>query len=300
VIENTQGRDNGLLPSMESDNHAQMNVSYPTMPMELLDRYLTLLDVPKRKPSFDALCEIVRAHIIRIPFENVSKLYYKKHQGLQGQPNLELFLDGIEQCHFGGTCYANNYYLYQLLANLGYQVKLCGADMSDPDVHLVSMVTVEKQEYLVDVGYAAPFLTPLPRDLTTDYTIALGRDQYVLKPQDTEGRSQMELYRDGDLKHGYLAKPAPRQIQEFEQIIADSYREDSTFMNALLLARFFPDRSVVIRNLTVIESQSMTSKAQTLSSQDELGQVIYQYFAISKKITEDVVRQLGQLSNDSI
>ncbi len=82
------------------------------MPAELLDRYLDAQGVPRRRPSLDALCEIVQAHLLRVPFENISKLYYKKHLGLRGLPSLELFLDGIERCHFGGTCYANNYYAH--------------------------------------------------------------------------------------------------------------------------------------------------------------------------------------------
>lgn len=274
-----------------------MNIPYPTMPSALIERYLNLLGVRRRKTSIDALRELIQAHLLQVPFENISKLYYKKHRGLRGLPSLELFLDGIERFHFGGTCYTNNYYLYQLLANLGYQTKLCGADMSNPDAHLVSMVTVEKREYLVDVGYAAPLLIPLPRDLATDYTIVLGRDRYVLKPQDVRGSSRLELYRDGNLKHGYLAKPIPRQLHDFEQGIADSYCEDATFMNALLLARFFPNRSLVIHNLTVIESQGTVSSIRTLASHDELGRVIFECFGIPIEFTIDAMNELGQLED---
>jgi len=266
----------------ESDGHSLMNIPYPIMPADLVERYLNLLGVRRRKPSTDALRELVQAHLSQIPFENISKLYYRKHRGLRDLPSLELFLDGIERFHFGGTCYTNNYYLYQLLANLGYQVKLCGADMSNPDVHLVSMVTVEKREYLVDVGYAAPLWMPLPRDLATDYTIVLGRDRYVLKPQDVGGCSRMELYRDGNLKHGYLAKPMPRQIQEFEHIVVDSYSDNATFMNAILAARFFPDRSFVIHNLTLIESHGTVSSIRTLAGPDELAKVIFEGFGIDE------------------
>ena len=267
------------------------------MQPDLLEHYLSILDVPKQKPNVDALCELVQAHLVRIPFENISKLYYKKHNDLRGLPSLELFLDGIDRFNFGGTCYTNNYYLYQLLANLGYQTMLCGADMSNPDVHMVSIVTVEKREYLVDVGYAAPFLTPLPRDLTTDHVIVLGRDRYVLKPQDAQSRSRIELYRDGNLKHGYLAKPVPRQIRDFEQVIAASYREEATFMNALLLARFYPDRSVVIDNLTVIESEGAVSRIKTLASRDELVQAVHEYFSIPLEFIIDAVNDLGQLKD---
>lgn len=271
----------------------------PPVPMQknLLERYLDILGVPKRKPNLDSLAELVRAHMLRIPFENVSKLYYKKHLGLRGMPNLDLFLDGIERFNFGGTCYSNNFYLYQLLANLGYRAMLCGADMSKADVHMVSMVTVGNREYLLDVGYAAPFLIPLPRDLATDYTIVLGRDRYVLKPQDTRGCSRLESFRDGNLKHGYLAKPLPRRIQEFEHIVADSYREDATFMNTLLLARFFPDRSVVIHDLTVIESEDTASRVQTLTSVEALARIVYEHFAIPIEFTTDAMDDLGQLGD---
>ena len=267
------------------------------MPPEFLERYLSLLGIPRQTPSVEALHEVVRAHVMRVPFENVSKLYYKKHDGLRGLPSLERFLDGIERFHFGGTCYTNNYYLYLLLRNLGYQARFCGADMSNPDVHLVSMVTIENREFLVDGGYAAPFLDPLPRDLATDYTIVLGRDRYVLKPQDGLGRSRVDLYRDGELRHGYLAKPEARQIHEFEQVIADSYRDDATFMNALLLARFFPDRSLVIHDLTLIESRGATSNTQTLASLDELGRAVQDTFAIPSDVVDDVLSGLGQLGD---
>src|SRR5512146_169462 len=132
---------------------------------ELVSRYLDVLGVTATDPSYDGLAELVAAHVTRIPFENVSKLYYKKNLGLTSPPPIELYLDGIEQYHFGGTCYSNNLYLNALLASLGYNVKLCGADMSAPDVHIVSMVRVDGREYIVDAGYGAPFLAPLPRDL---------------------------------------------------------------------------------------------------------------------------------------
>lgn len=274
---------------------SQATMPYPPMRPKYLERYLSLLGVPRATPSVDALRELVQAHLRRVPFENVSKLYYKRHLGLRGLPSLELFLDGIEQFNFGGTCYATNYYFYQLLANLGYQTMLCGADMSDPNVHLVNMIDLEQHQYLVDVGYAAPFVTPLPRDLATDYVIGLGRDRYVLKPQDAAGRSRLELYRDGNLKHGYVAKPVPKQIDDFEPVIANSYRDEATFMNAILLARFFPDRSLVIHNLAVIESQGTESSVRTVANRSELVQVISECFGIPPQYTRDVVNGLGQL-----
>ena len=150
---------------------------------------------------------------------------------------LEGYLDGIERFNFGGTCYANNYYLHTLLQHLGFDVRLCGADMNNPDVHLVSIVALESREHLVDVGYAAPFFEPLPRDLERDLVIDFGRCRYVLRPTDGLGRSRLDMYRDGELTHGYLAKPEPRSIDEFDGVIRGSYRSSANFMKNSCLFR---------------------------------------------------------------
>lgn len=262
---------------------------------EPVRRYLAALGVAQQEPSLEALRPLVAAHLTHIPFENISKLHNRKHHGLTGLPPIELYLDGVERYHFGGTCYSNNFHFYSLLAALGYDVKLCAADMKTPDVHAVIMVTTDGREYLLDAGYGAPFLAPMPRDLATDYVITLGRDRYVLKPQDTNGRSRLEMYRDGQLMHGYLAKPAPRTIENFRQVIAGSFRPDATFLNSLLMTRFYADRAVMIHNLTLIESQGNRSIIRTLGSREELISTIVAQFNMPRPIVAEAVNELGDL-----
>jgi len=300
------------------------------MPGERLDRrllaqYLDILGVGLKAPSRAALAELVAAHLTRVPFENISKLYYRKHLGLTNLPPIQQYLDGIAENHFGGTCYSNNYYFYRLLVSLGYDAKLCAADMSAPAVHALSMVRVEGREYLVDTGYAAPFLSPLPRDLKTDFVVELGRDRYVLKPQDEHGCSRLELYRNGALKHGYLARPEARRIEDFNRVIAESFRPDATFLNSLLLARFFPGlppqqtktglagdpglppqqaktglagdpgRSVVIHNFSLIESSiehQGTSAICQLRTKDELISAIEERFRMPRHIVAEALAGL--------
>ena len=56
--------------------------------------------------------------------------------------------------------------------------------MKNPDVHLINIVTIDKHEFIVDGGYAAPFLIPLSRDLKTDFVINSGNEKYIVKPKD--------------------------------------------------------------------------------------------------------------------
>jgi arylamine N-acetyltransferase len=272
-------------------------MSDQTLSPALVRRYLSALGVSLQKPALGTLQELVAAHLTRVPFENISKLYNRKHHGLTSLPPIELYLDGIERYHFGGTCYSNNFHFYTLLAALGYDVKLCGADMTAPDVHLVILTTLGNHEYLVDAGYGAPFLVPLPRDLSTDYVITLGRDRYVLKPQDASGRSRLEMYRDGQPQHGYVVKPAPRRIKEFAPVIADSFRPTATFLNALLLVRFYPGRGLMIHNLTSVESQENHSAVHRLGSRTELIAQIVERFGMPRSIVAETVSELGELKD---
>ncbi|MCP4582888.1 MAG: arylamine N-acetyltransferase [candidate division Zixibacteria bacterium] len=264
---------------------------------DLFKRYLGLLGVSVRKPGPEALAELITAHLTRVPFENISKLYCRKRDNLRYLPDLDKYLDGIEHFNFGGTCYSSNYHLYLLLEYLGYEIKLCGADMTNPDVHLVSMVKLDGREYLVDIGYAAPFLKPLPRDLTEDYIIELGNTRYILKPQDNQGRSRLELYRDGQLKHTYIANPKPRQIEHFADIITQSYSDEATFMNSLLLIRFFPNRSLAIHNLNLVESQGTKAKITPIADRTELIKAIEKHFGIPANIAAEAIAQLGELQD---
>ncbi|MCP4702993.1 MAG: arylamine N-acetyltransferase [candidate division Zixibacteria bacterium] len=255
-------------------------------------RYLALLKIRKRMPSYEALKELISAQMMRIPFENVSKLYYRNRQGLHSLHSLQQHLDGIEYFNYGGTCYSNNYFLHLLLEYLGYDVMLCGADMSEPDVHLVNIVSLDGREFLVDVGYAATFMEPLPLDLDQDYIISGGYNRYVLKPKNKNGNSYLELYQENQLTHGYMVKPICRKIEYFKQVIEESYQNSSLFMHSLLMVRTYPGRSIRIHNLSVIESEGAEYKVYQIKNKHELSKVIEEKFSISQDIVSEVIENL--------
>ena len=259
----------------------------------LFDKYLKLLGVEKSSPSYQMLCQIIRAHLTKVPFENISKLIYKK-QGLNYIPDLATYLDGIENYNFGGTCYANNYYLYSLLKHIGYDVRLCGADMKNPDVHLVSIVTIDGCEFIVDGSYAAPFLNPLPIDLKEDYIINLGLEKYIIKPKDDAGRTKIEQYYDGKLQHWYTAKPRERLIEEFDKVIKDSYSDDAIFMNAIRITKFSEAGSVVIKNLSLTENINNESSTVKITLKD-MPSIIQEKFGIPSEVVYEAVGHFKEL-----
>jgi arylamine N-acetyltransferase len=257
------------------------------------ERYLSILGIEAAPPSLDHLHRLVRAQLTRVPFENISKLFLKKTRGASYIPSLEEHLDGIERFSFGGTCYANNPNFYELLRFLGYEVTLCGADMSRPDVHVVSMVDIEGRQYLVDVGYGAPFYEPMKRDLDRPHEIRFGSNRFVLEPQDSAGRSLMTMFRDGLPTHGYTAKPAPRSIGDFEEVIRDSYRESATFMNVLVVERFFPGRSVRVHNFSLTESTPDRATTTRLTDHDELIDAVEHHIGIPADIVREAIEGIA-------
>ena len=256
---------------------------------EIFERYLSILRVEPEPPSLDHLRRLVRAQLVRVPFENISKLYLKKTQNASYIPSLEEHLDGIERFHFGGTCYANNPYFAELLHHCGYDADLCGADMTKPDVHVVSMIRLEGREYLVDVGYGAPFYEPMPRDLEREHEVVFGSNLFVLHPRDVEGRTRMDHLRDGKLIHGYLAKPEPRKIEHFDEVIRHSYTDAATFMNVVVVERFFTDRSVRFHNFDFTESTPDGTTTTRLADKKELVEAIEHHCGFPAEIVREAI-----------
>ncbi|MGB5289125.1 MAG: arylamine N-acetyltransferase [Ignavibacteriaceae bacterium] len=261
----------------------------------LFHKYLKLLGVNAEEPTFKLLNKIVKSHTIKVPFENISKLLYKK-QGMKNIPDLSTYLEGIEKFNFGGTCYANNYYLNLLLNHLGFDVKLCGADMKYPDVHLISMVTIRGVEYIVDGGYAAPFFEPLPRDLTFDHIINYDKEKYIIKPRDQLGRTKVEQYYDGKLQHWYTAKPQLRTLEEFQKVIEDSYSDDAVFMNAIRITKFSGNGSLVLKNLLLTETRGNKSTTKKFSLA-EITNVIEENFGIPLSIIQEAISWIKELKD---
>ncbi|HUO59343.1 MAG TPA: arylamine N-acetyltransferase [Candidatus Acidoferrales bacterium] len=261
----------------------------PGLEPEHVALYLSLLGMERDAPTLGFLSEVVSAHLQRVPFENISKLWRLEREGLVGIPSPEQFLTGIERFHFGGTCYSNNYYLNELLRALGFSVRLCGADMSMADVHMVSIVSIEGAGYLVDVGYGAPFYDPIPLAQGRSWGVRLGRWSLEVSSSCSFGAWRVQQFWDGVYQHGYTAKSQPKTLEDFRPVIASSFHPQATFMRAVMLARFPPGRAIVIRNLTVTESDAERNVERRLVSREELCAEIERSFSIPEQIAAEAL-----------
>jgi arylamine N-acetyltransferase len=120
----------GVFSEFELDTRGDWRNGMPRAD-SVYKRYCDLLGITPARPDAALLRRLVRAQLMRAPFEDISKLYGVRRLGLRGFPTLDRYLDEMERFGFGGTCYPNNIHFWSLLRYLGFDATLCGADMSD-------------------------------------------------------------------------------------------------------------------------------------------------------------------------
>jgi arylamine N-acetyltransferase len=232
-------------------------------------RYLRLLGIDAASSGLAGLRAIVRAHVTRVPFENVSKLLLYGREGRARALTLTEFLDGIEHRDLGGTCYSSNPFLVELLRAVGYDAHLLGADMSEPNVHTSIRVRLDGTDYHVDVGYGAPLYEPIRLDCLP-YAVEWGRCRYVVDTSGRHGEFVMSHYEDGQRKHGYVVHPPARDAGFFLPIVLASFEPGRTFMRCLRIVRFFDDYSVDLRDRVLTISRPGSNDETRLDTPAQL------------------------------
>jgi arylamine N-acetyltransferase len=241
------------LPRKTQDTRSAALESAEMLPdSELYARYLRLLGLEGIPSGLRGLQDIVRRHVHRVPFENVSKLLLHAREGAGRAFTLEEFLDGIEQYDLGGTCYTCNPYLTDLLRHLGYDADLLGADMTVPDIHTCVRVRIDGVPYLIDCGYGGPFREPLRLD-RVPHVFFEGSIQYIFGPNAHPNAYEMKSLSGGQPVHGYIAHEPPRAAAFFEPAVRKSFTPGQTFMNHMRIVRIFDEHSVELfdRKLTI-------------------------------------------------
>ncbi len=138
----------------------------PMVPADWTARYLALLGIEHPAPSLEALTRLVRAHVLAVPFENVTALLRRRDHpdGAVPAPDPAALLATWEQRAGGGVCFDIVSMVASLLRSLGYRVDVILAHISGPFGHQAIVVHLDGKRYLVDLGNGAPLFAPIPLD----------------------------------------------------------------------------------------------------------------------------------------
>jgi arylamine N-acetyltransferase len=262
---------------------------------ENFQRYLRLLGFHQPPAGLDGLQRLVRAHILRVPFENVSKLLLFDREGAGRMATLPEFLDGIEHHDLGGTCYTSNPFLHLLLRELGYDADLLGAGMSKPNLHTVIRVRLDDGAYHVDCGYGAPFLEPIRLD-ALPHEIRLGALRWSFD-RTADGCLELKTHSASGLDHGYRVNETPRDHAFFREIIVDSFQPGSTFMTLLRVIRIFPQGMAELKSRTFTTHRGKTSTEVTLQDHSELSNAMRKDFLLPRCPVDRAVSILDRVNH---
>jgi arylamine N-acetyltransferase len=260
-------------------------------------RYLRLLGFDHAPSGLEGLRQLVRRQVVRVPFENVSKLLLFGRERRGRITTLAEYLDGLEQYDLGGTCYTANPFFAELLCEAGYDADLLGCDMARANVHTAIRVRVGGNECHVDVGYGGPFFEPLLL-ANLPYEMTYGLCHYVLDRGD-DGRLAMNVFCQGRRIHGYVVNEAPRKPEFFTSIILDSFRPTATFMTLLRVVRYFDDHAVELENNAVTCHYRNGSRPIRADSMEQLRGILDTEFLMPRCPMEKAVETLEQLTGQS-
>lgn len=246
-----------------------------------LDAYLARIGYAgDRRPSLATLESLHLAHATSIPFENLDILL--------GRP-IRLDIASLQaklvRDRRGGYCFEQNMLFTTALMALGFQVTrlaarvMLNAPRVLPRTHMLSLVQVEGQQLLADVGFGAEgLLLPVPFVVGTPvarfdrvYDVVQDDDHYVLRLVDRA--PPLDLYRFS------LEPQLPVDYEVANYFV--STNPDSIFTQLLLAQRIAPGLRHILRNraLTIDEAGSVTTRAVT--DDDELLEVLASKFDLS-------------------
>ena len=232
------------------------------------------------KADLDTLTLLHRAHLERIPFENLDIG--------RGQP---IRLDGasvyakVVGRGRGGYCYELNSLFAALLTALGYTVRLLSARVARPGGtfsaefdHLALWVNSKflAEPHLADVGFGDAFLEPLPlRDVFTR--------QEAFKTLKLERDGERWIYLE-DRGEGFAPQYSftltPREIADFDTMnVYQQTSPDSHFTQNALCTRAAPQGRVTLSGGRLITTVG-AEKTERLLSGEEVTAALEEHFGV--------------------
>ena len=249
-----------------------------------LDAYFQRIDYPgERTPTLDTLRAIHVRHPEAIPFENLNP--WLRWPVLLDAPSLE---QKLVHGRRGGYCFEHNLLLSHVLKALGFQVSGLAARVlwNAPEgtvtarTHMLLLVDLDEQRYLVDVGFGGQTLTgplrlePELKQFTPHepFRLLQSGDEFVM--QSKVRGAWIPLYRF-DLQ--------PQYLPDYE--VTNWYlsnHPNSHFVTGLIAARPVEGRRYALRNNELVAHElSGRTERQILSTVAELREALGSLFGLT-------------------
>lgn len=234
-----------------------------------------------RAPIAETLRGLQRAHLLAVPFENLSI-----HVGQPIVLEDAALFDKIVERGRGGFCYEINGLFAALLRALGFKVEMLSAGVANADGdfgldfdHMTLMVTINDERWLADVGFGDSFVEPLrlgergeQKQDGRRYKIEVSGDYSILMQRENEGEWKAQ-YRFALQPHEYA--------DYFEMCRYHQTSPQSHFTQQRICSRLTEDGRVTLSDMRFITtSKNGERRERTLTSQKEYEAILREHFGI--------------------
>jgi N-hydroxyarylamine O-acetyltransferase len=258
--------------------------------LDLAEYFLRIGHGGARKPTLEALRELVSRHLESIPFECLDPLL--------GVPvNLEpaALQAKLVRARRGGYCQEHNALFHDVLAALGFEVTALGGRVvwaypgqPAPLTHRLTLVELPEGTFIADVGFggdspSAPLrLEPGLEQTTPHGTYRVGREREVFA---------LQLRRDDCWETMYQFTLAPQQPVDFA--VANwftSTHPSSLFTQNLVVCRIVgATRANLLNANLAIRQPDGSVEQRTLPNAQELGRVLEEVMELALPVPAEAI-----------
>jgi N-hydroxyarylamine O-acetyltransferase len=251
------------------------------MESDAVQAYLERINYHGRlTPTLDVLRELQIAHLMSVPFENLSI-----HAGEPIVLEDEALFRKIVGSRRGGFCYEANGLFAALLRALGFQVVKLSAGVSDqqggfgPDFDHMALLVRLEERWLVDVGFGDSFREPLRLDERGEQR--QGHHVYRILPDDThlilEQRDE-----EGEWEAQYRFNLQPFEYNDYGEMCRyHQTSPDSHFAHGRICTLATPEGRITLSEMQFITTTENDGRQEhILSGEAEYANVLRKHFGI--------------------
>jgi N-hydroxyarylamine O-acetyltransferase len=256
--------------------------------------YLQRIALEERpEANLAGLFALHRAHQLAIPFENID---VRLGRGVDLDP--AAVFDKLVTRRRGGYCFEQNGLFGEVLNAAGFRVKpLLGrvwlsapGEATPPRTHLINLVQIEDEEWIVDVGFGASYTPPML--LRSGYETEGSDGAFHRLRPDANFGWMLEFRRGGDYKQAYSFTTdavAPVDIEQCNHWTATW--PQSRFVQNLVVGICLPNGLASLFNRSYSRSTGLERVESEITSNPMLQMRLSLIFGIDLNI--DDVAGLG-------
>lgn len=231
-------------------------------------------------PTYKLLCELQTKHLLNIPFENLDI-----HYGNSIELNIHKIFEKVIKNKRGGFCYELNGLFYELLKSIGFNVIRISARVFKQNEeygqefdHLAIIVSINKTQYLTDVGFGEFSFHPLK--LEFNIISEDQRGKFIIDQLDNQYLRVNKIVKEKKNPE-YIFKLIPRNFNDFSnRCNFHQTSSQSHFTHKRLISKPYKNGRITISGNTLKIKEKDVVKETTFKNETEFQEQLWNWFKI--------------------